>query len=271
MRQQQPRNRASRSIRRTGTAAVVLAATLLGLAGCDGYDSTSPATARAHASGVPAAFATGAAGSVDCREAKCVALTFDTGPSPQTPKILALLRQYHIHATFFLRGDNALKYADFTRQTAAEGNELETLTWNHHILTRISKEEVRDEIVRGREAVAKVTGITPTLLRPPQGRTSDTVTGIARDLGMAEVEWSATGSDYATNDSQLIADRILKDTRRDGIILLHDWVDPTNRGYNGTVASIPLIVAKLQSEGYTFVTVSQLLAPGKPQAGKVYK
>ncbi len=275
---QQPRKQTLRpeptsSRRRLGAvgAGALAAAVVLGLAGCNGYDATSPSSAREHASGVPAPFATGVAGPVDCGKAKCVALTFDTGPSPQTPKILAILREYHIHATFFLRGDNALKYADFTRQTAADGNELETLTWNHHILTKISKDDVRKEIVEGRQAVAKVTGITPTLLRPPQGRTNDAITGIARGLGMAEVEWSATGSDYATNDSQLIADRILKHTGPDGIILLHDYVDPTNRGYNGTVASIPLIVSKLQSQGYTFVTVSQLLAPGKPQPGKVYK
>ena len=278
MRKQQLGKRTSRPgstswLRRVGTVGTGALATalVLGLAGCDGYDATSPSSARAHASGAPAPFATGAAGPVDCGKAKCIALTFDTGPSPQTPKILAILREYHIHATFFLRGDNALKYADFTRQTAADGNELETLTWNHHILTKISKDDVRQEIVKGRQAVAKVTGVTPTLLRPPQGRTNDAITGIARDLGMAEVEWSATGSDYATNDSHLIADRILKHSGRDGIILLHDYVDPTNRGYNGTVASIPLIVSKLQSQGYTFVTVSQLLAPGKPQPGKVYK
>jgi peptidoglycan/xylan/chitin deacetylase (PgdA/CDA1 family) len=262
----------ARAIRTAGALAAAAAA-LFALAGCNGYDATSPADARQQVSaGGPAAFAQDAAGSdVDCRRAKCVALTFDTGPSPQTPQILALLRRYHIHATFFLRGDNAVRYAQYTRDTAADGNELETLTWNHEILTQISSAQVRKEIVDGRAAVRQVTGITPTLLRPPQGRTSDAITAIAKSLGMAEVEWSATGSDYATNDSRLIADRILKATSRDGIILLHDYVDPTNRGYNGTVASIPLIVGRLQSEGYTFVTVKQLLAPGTPVPGKVYK
>jgi peptidoglycan/xylan/chitin deacetylase (PgdA/CDA1 family) len=256
-------------------AAAVSAALVLSLSGCDGYDATSPAQARKHVAldGNPAAFAKGADGStVDCRKAKCVALTFDTGPSVRTPQILKILRKYHVHATFFTLGKNhVLKHPATTREMAREGNELETLTWDHKILTRISKAEVRREITQGRDAVQQVTGIRPTLLRPPQGRTGPAVTKICKSLGMAEVEWSANGADYRTTDSKLIADRIVRQTKRDGIILLHDRVDPSGKGYNGTVASVPMIISRLQAKGYTFVTVEQLLAPGTPQAGKVYK
>lgn len=256
---------------------MALAATValgLGLAGCNGYSSTKPSAARAHtsANGKAAAFAQGADGPVDCRKAKCVALTFDAGPSVRTPQILAILNKYHVHATFFTLGKNHVrKHPEMVREMAAQGDEIETLTWSHQILTKISASEVRKEITEGRDAVEKVTGVRPTLLRPPQGRTNDKVTGIARDLGMAEVEWSANGADYKTTDSELIAKRILKQTKRDGIILLHDLVDTTGRGYNGTVASVAPIISTLQSRGYTFVTVSQLLAPGTPVPGKVYK
>jgi peptidoglycan/xylan/chitin deacetylase (PgdA/CDA1 family) len=259
---------------RAGVALVVAAVLGAGLAGCDGYRSTSPSAARkaAVADGTAAAFAQGPDGPVDCRKAKCVALTFDAGPSVRTPQILAILRKYHIHATFFTLGKNHVrKHPEMVRDMVAQGDEVETLTWSHRILTKISASEVRKEITEGRDAVQKVTGVRPTLLRPPQGRTNSKVTAIARDLGMAEVEWSANGADYRTTDSALIAKRILKQTKRDGIILLHDLVDPTGKGYNGTVASVAPVISTLQSRGYTFVTVSQLLAPGKPQPGKVYK
>lgn len=265
--------RRARALTTALTTLAVTAALALGLTGCDGYDKTTPATARKHvaASGA-AAFAQGPNGPVDCRVLKCVALTFDAGPSVRTPQILRILSTYHVHATFFTLGKNhVMKHPEMVRQMAAEGHEVETLTWSHQILTKISKSEVRKEITEGRDAVQKVTGIRPTLLRPPQGRTSATVTAIARDLGMAEVEWSANGADYKTTDSALITQRILHQTKPDGIILLHDLVDPTNRGYNGTVAAVPGIIAALQKRGYTFVTVSQLLAPGTPVPGKVYK
>ncbi|WP_329132299.1 polysaccharide deacetylase family protein [Streptomyces sp. NBC_01476] len=262
---------------RRGRALAVLAVTAAmaaGLTACNGYDPTSPADARKHtATGAQAAFGSGPGGApVDCRKLKCVALTFDAGPTVRTPQILAILSKYHVHATFFTLGKNHVRvYPDTVRQMAAQGHEIETLTWSHRILTKISKDDVRKEITEGRDAVEKVTGVRPTLLRPPQGRTSDTVTSVVRDLGMSEVVWSADGADYKTTDSKLITRRVLSKTRRDGIILLHDLIDPTDRGYNGTVAAVEPIITALQAKGYTFVTVSQLLAPGKPQPGKVYK
>ncbi|MFI0717762.1 polysaccharide deacetylase family protein [Streptomyces sp. NPDC021224] len=267
-------------IRSTGRTRKRALAALLGtaalgtaLTGCNGYDATYPSSARSNTGAHPAAFAaTSDGGTVDCRKAKCVALTFDAGPSVRTPQILAILAKYHVHATFFTLGKNhVMKHPEMVREMAAQGHEVETLTWSHQILTKISKDEVRKEITEGRDAVEKVIGVRPTLLRPPQGRTSSTVTAIAKDLGMSEVVWSADGADYKTTDSKLIQQRILKKTKRDGIILLHDLVDPTNKGYNGTVAAVPGIIATLQQQGYTFVTVKQLLAPGNPQPGKVYK
>lgn len=280
------RGRTGLTVRRGGTgepggtrvlpalcALVTTAALALGLSGCDGYDATSPGAAREELSDSgTAGFAPGPDGPVDCRHVKCVALTFDAGPSVRTPRILDILSKYHVHATFFTLGKNhVMKHPEMVREMAAQGHEIETLTWDHQILTRIGKDQVRKEITEGRDAVEKVTGIRPTLLRPPQGRTNRTVTAIARDLGMAEVEWSANGADYKTTDSALIAERILRQTKPDGIILLHDLVDPTDRGYNGTVAAVAPIIATLQARGYTFVTVRQLLAPGTPQPGKVYK
>lgn len=254
-------------------AALATAALAAGLSGCNGYQATSPAAARkqAPAHGAAAAFAQGPDGPVDCRKLKCVAITFDTGPSIRTPQILSILRRYHAHATFFTIGRNVMKYPATARAMAAQGNEMETLTWDHQILTSINADDVRKEIVQGRAAVQQVTGRVPTLLRPPQGRTSSSITAICRSLGMAEVEWTATASDFETTDPALITQRILDQTKPDGIILLHDHVDPTNHGYNGTVAALPGIISALQARGYTFVTVSQLLAPGTPQPGRVYQ
>lgn len=223
------------------------------------------ATARAAAQHPPG-------DSTDCRKAKCVALTFDDSPSARTPQLLDILRRYHVHATFFTLGKHhVVRYPGTVRRMAAEGHELETLTWSHRILTDMGPADVRKEIVRGRDAVAKVTGRRPVLLRPPQGRTDPTVTAVCRDLGMAQVLWSASASDYRTTDSALITARILDQTGPGGIILLHDLVDPTDRGYNGTIPAVPRIVSALQARGYTFVTVTQLLAPAKPRPGAVYR
>ncbi|MEU2716995.1 polysaccharide deacetylase family protein [Streptomyces sp. NPDC007205] len=259
------------------TTLVTAAVLVSGVSGCEGNGVTTKAgTARQlpSAPGSAAGSARERSGPGDCRKAKkkCVALTFDDSPSPRTPQILDILRRYGVHATFFTLGKNHVARDPGTvRRMAAEGSEVETLTWSHQILTEISPAEVREEITRGRDAVARVIGRRPVLLRPPQGRTNPTVTAICRQLGMAQILWSASASDYQTTDSKLITSRILAQTGPGGIILLHDRVDATNRGYNGTVAAIPGIISTLKSRGYTFVTVTELLAPAKPRPGAVYR
>ncbi|MGX4687711.1 polysaccharide deacetylase family protein [Streptomyces sp. JNUCC 63] len=260
---------------RAPTTLVTAAALAFALCGRGGNDVTPRAGATKQvptASGAAAGFARSPSRSVDCRKEKCVALTFDDSPSVRTPRILDILRRYRVHATFFTLGKNhVVRDPGTVRRMAAEGHEVETLTWSHRILTEISPADARKEITQGRDAVAKVIGRRPVLLRPPQGRTSAAVTAICRQLGMAQVLWSASAFDYRTTDPALITSRILARTGPGGIILLHDRVDPTNRGYNGTVAAIPGIVSALKARGYTFVTVTQLLAPAEPQPGEVYE
>ncbi|MGW2905817.1 polysaccharide deacetylase family protein [Streptomyces sp. NPDC001204] len=276
--QMRVRNEAGAANRRRAPTALVTAAAPA-LCGCGGGSLAPRAGAMTRvpsASGAATGAGTWAArspgGSVDCRRTRRVALTFDDSPGVRTPRILDILRRYRVRATFFTLGrHHVVAYPGTVRRMAAEGHDVETLTWSHRILTGIGPAEAREEITRGRDAVAKVIGRRPVLLRPPQGRTSPAVAAICRRLGMAQILWSATASDYETTDSARITRRILARTGPGGIILLHDRVDAANRGYNGTVAAIPGIISGLQERGYTFVTVTRLLSPAGPRPGEVYR
>ncbi|WP_405014484.1 polysaccharide deacetylase family protein [Kitasatospora sp. NBC_01539] len=243
-------------------AASTALAALLG--GCASYDTTTPRSARDKASGSVSGDGA-AAQTVDCRKASCVALTFDAGPSPYTPKLLDVLKQQGAHATFFMLGKNhVMKYPDTVRRLVAEGNEPANHTWTHKILTEVKPAEARAEIEQTEDAVERISGRRPVLMRPPQGRTDEDVSAICKELGVAQVLWSVTAKDYATDDSELIRKRVREQVKRDGIILLHDI-------YPGTVPAVPGILADLKAAGYTVVTVSQLLSPAKPEPGRVYK
>ncbi|MFI6469636.1 polysaccharide deacetylase family protein [Streptomyces sp. NPDC050516] len=260
----------SRSIRSRAAACLLTAAALtLTLAGC-GQDSTSPREARGQA-GVKASDAKAhlnaaeAPGSVDCAKAKCIALTFDAGPGPHTPRLLDILKEKKVHATFFLLGKNHVDtYPDTVRRAAAEGHEIANHTWTHRRLDQLKPAEIRSELGRTQQAIKALTGREPTLMRPPQGRTDGEVTDVSKELGLSQVLWSATAKDYATTDSALIQKRILDQAGRDGIILLHDI-------YDGTVPAVPGIIDELKKRGYAFVTVPRLLAPGTAQPGTVYR
>jgi peptidoglycan/xylan/chitin deacetylase (PgdA/CDA1 family) len=241
---------------------VAAASLALVTSGCTKLDTTAPAAARAEA---VSATAQARFGTVDCREAKCVALTFDAGPSENSARLLDILKEKQVPATFFLLGKRHIeKYPELVGRMAAEGHEVASHTWDHKILTRITPAQIRDELERTDDAIERITGRRPTLMRPPQGRTDDTVHKICRELGLSEVLWSVTAKDYATTDSALITKRVLAQASRDGIILLHDL-------YRGTVPAVPGIIDALKERGYVFVTVPQLLAPGKAEPGKVYR
>ncbi|MEQ8146512.1 polysaccharide deacetylase family protein [Streptomyces sp. OP7] len=249
---------AFRTTATAAAAAAAITALTLTLTSCTHLDTTPPSTVRAN--DVQARF-----GTVDCRVAKCIALTFDAGPSKHSARLLDILKEEQVPATFFLLGERHIDtYPELVRRMAAEGHELASHTWTHHILTDLEPDGIRRELVRTNEEIERLTGRRPTLMRPPQGRTDDTVHEISRELGLAEVLWSVTAKDYQTSDSDLITRRVLDQSSRDGIILLHDL-------YDGTVPAVPGIIDALKARGYVFVTVPQLLAPGKAEPGAVYR
>ncbi|MYW64263.1 polysaccharide deacetylase family protein [Streptomyces sp. SID8379] len=239
----------------------------LGLSGCTKYDTTKPSAARKASAGDARSGARTVArfGTVDCRRVKCVALTFDAGPSENSPRLLDILKEKQVPATFFLLGRGHIaKHPDLVRRMAREGHELASHTWDHRILTDISDADIRDEFKRTDDAVEKLTGKRPTLMRPPQGRTNDHVSELAKKEGLAQILWDVTTKDYTLPPSSTIVDRAVSQTHRDSIILLHDI-------YKNTVPAVPDIIDQLKAKGYVFVTVPQLLAPGKAEPGKIYK
>lgn len=250
--------------RRRGPGVALLAAASLvfALTGCSA-DTVTPVDAR---DGAPAdAKGAAAAGGVDCDKAKCIALTFDAGPGKDTPHLLDVLKEKKVHATFFLLGKKHVdRYPAVVKRISDEGHEVANHTWTHRILTDLDASEVRDELSRTQDAIQKITGHKPTLMRPPQGRTDETVTDVSRDLGLAQVLWSITAKDYSTTDTALIRQRVLDQAHKDGIILLHDI-------YDGTVPAVPGIIDELKRQGYTFVTVPELLAPATAGPGVVYR
>ncbi|PPS84087.1 polysaccharide deacetylase family protein [Streptomyces sp. MH60] len=273
----------TRKMTKTGTRLRVLAtfaaaaSLTLALSGCTKLETHSPSSVRnaadtqadAQADGKAAASGAqaraGGLGTVDCAHAKCIALTFDAGPSENSARLLDILKEKRVPATFFLLGKRHIDtYPELVRRMADEGHEVASHTWTHKILTDAEPDEIRDELERPNKEIERLTGKRPTLMRPPQGRTDDTVHDISRELGLAEVLWTVTAKDYKTNDSDLITERVLDQSSRDGIILLHDI-------YDGTVPAVPGIIDALKKRGYVFVTVPQLMAPGKAEPGKVYR
>jgi len=188
-----------------------------------------------------------------------IALTFDDGPYPfYTPLLLhQLAMEEATPATFFLVGRTVQEYPQLVERILSAGGEIGNHTFNHYALTGLSDEEIVTQIQDCGALLSRYTGSQPTLFRPPHGRYDARVVEIARRLGYRTILWSDAPDDAPKDNSEVpvpvIVQRVLDQAKPGGIILLHS-------GQYNTIEAVPQIVDSLRSAGYTFVTVSQLLA-----------
>jgi peptidoglycan-N-acetylglucosamine deacetylase len=189
-----------------------------------------------------------------------VAMTFDDGPSAETtPRLLEILKQRNIKATFFLIGQNAAANPDIVRRILAEGHEIGNHSWTHPQLSKLSDDRVTAEITKTQNAIKDASGYTPTLLRPPYGAiTARQREWIANQFGLNIILWSVDPFDWKRPGSSVITQRILSQVRPGAIILSHDI-------HKQTVDAMPATLDGLIAKGYKFVTVSQLIAMNKPK------
>lgn len=202
---------------------------------------------------------------------KLIALTFDDGPgSRTTPELLDFLKEHNVKATFFVIGINAKKHKDILARMAAEGHVVGNHSDQHKNLKNLgSVEEIKKAVSECNEIIKEATGEYPVLLRPPGGSTNALVKQACKEMGMSIILWRVDTLDWKSRDKDKILEVAFdKDSPysiRDGaIVLMHD-IYPT------TVAAAKEMILRLESEGYTFVTVPQLLqARGGMEPGNVY-
>ncbi|HRJ72414.1 MAG TPA: polysaccharide deacetylase family protein [Terrimicrobiaceae bacterium] len=188
-----------------------------------------------------------------------IAITFDDGPHAQlTPKLLDMLKERNIKATFFVVGQCAAEYPDIMKRMAAEGHEVANHSWSHPALTKLGADGVRKQIENTNNAIMQTAGVKPTLMRPPYGATSATLNKrFAEDYGLKVILWSVDPLDWKNRSAPVVRDRIVKGAHPGAIILAHDI-------HASTVAAMPDTFDILLSKGYKFVTVSELLAMDRP-------
>lgn len=194
---------------------------------------------------------------------KYVALTFDDGPDPlYTPKILDILKEKNVPATFFLIGKNAEAYPEIAKRIVAEGHSIGNHTYSHKSLIPLSAKNTYKEIKNAEAAIEEATGIRPTLFRPPRGVYSGYARKLLKEERYTLVLWDVSTEDWAELAPKKIVANVINRVKPGSIILLHDSGDLlTFRGgnRNSTVKALPEIIDKLRDEGYEFLTIDQMI------------
>ncbi len=180
-----------------------------------------------------------------------VALTFDDGPySPATNRILDVLEKYNGKATFFVVGDRVSTYSDCIKREFSLGCEIGNHTYSHTMLTSSSASEIRSQLSKASAEVKKVTGVAPTLMRPPGGAFNSTV---KQNADYPMIIWSVDTLDWSTRNASSTVSSIKNDVKDGSIVLMHDLYVPTAQ-------AVEEFVPWLVNKGYQLVTVSELMS-----------
>lgn len=183
-------------------------------------------------------------------DTKYVALTFDDGPSGRfTSALLEGLEQRDVDATFFLCGYRLETYGDLARSIRGGGHEIGLHGYSHDAMADMSAGAIISELQRTRALLPESCLIN--VMRTPGGQQTDAVRQAAREAGVAIIHWSMDPRDWATRDASVIEQRVLSQIQDGDIILMHDMTD-------SSVEAALALVDQLQTQGYRFLTVSQL-------------
>ena len=210
----------------------------------------APAKARTRPAGHSRPRTAGPAGSRITTGGKGVALTFDDGPDPvQTPRLLRLLAQQRVHATFCLVGRNVVRYPALVRSIVASGHTLCNHTWNHNL--RLGKQpaaKIRADLRRTNAAIRRAApGAEVKYFRAPGGNFTPRLVGVAERMGMTSIYWKVDPRDWdhppgetaAQHRRHLIA-RIERHTHPGAIVLSHDYAQPD------TIAAYRVLLPRLR-------------------------
>lgn len=188
-----------------------------------------------------------------------VALTFDDGPSADTERVLDILAQCDIRATFFMLGRQVELFPQTARRVAESGHEIGNHSYSHPIYLYRGGREISNQLARTQQIIFETVGVKPRIARPPGGVRNAAYFRAARALGLQTVQWTVTGFDWKKRTPGEIARSVLKNVSPGSIILLHDGDSANRSDRKATIAALPLIFEGLKRSSLRISPLAQLV------------
>ena len=190
------------------------------------------------------------------RDQKMVSISFDAAwGNEDTQMLIDILAKYNIKATFFVVGDWVDKYPESVKALSDAGHEVMNHSNSHAHMSKLSREEIIADVEACNDKIEAVTGVRPTLIRPPYGEYDDNVISAIRSIGMEPIQWDVDSLDWKDLPASEIIQRVTSKVQPGSIVLFHNAALHTPE-------ALPSILEKLLQEGYTFVPISQIILPG---------
>ncbi|MGM0440921.1 MAG: polysaccharide deacetylase family protein [Elusimicrobiota bacterium] len=194
--------------------------------------------------------------SFDAGYARTVVLTFDDGPRPETTKkIISVLEDKKVPATFFLVGKMMEKHPQLVEKIYKKGFEIGNHTYTHPRLINLEKDDILKELNKFNSLLYDIVGKKTSFFRPPGGRYTEDVLKIAREEGYHMVLWSRHANDtYEGSTKRKIFERVTSSPRETELIMMHD-------GPKESLKALPEIIDFYRKKGFKFKTVSEVGPP----------
>lgn len=191
--------------------------------------------------------------SVDTSDKK-IAISFDAAwGNDDTHTLIEILKDYDVPATFFVVGAWVDKYPESVKELSDAGHQIQNHSNTHPYMTQLSTAKMTDELTSCNEKIKAITGISPTLFRPPYGDYDNAVIETVESVKMYPIQWSVDSLDWkdnATADS--IYNRVTSKVTNGSIVLFHNDADHTPE-------ALPNILKTLKEQGYEFVFINDLI------------
>ena len=184
---------------------------------------------------------------------KKIAITFDDGPHPAfTEKILNILDFYDVKATFFLIGENIDMWPKTAKKIVKQHHEVGNHSYKHFKYTKMSKRNIEKDIQKSQQAFSTHLGVLPTFFRPPYGRLDKKATKLLKKHFSHAIYWSIDPQDWKEKNSAEKTRKQIESKIKPGMIILcHER--------KATLKFLPQLITNIKSQGYEFVTISELL------------
>ena len=187
------------------------------------------------------------------RPEKIVAISFDAAwGADKTQGIIETLKEYNASATFFLVGFWVDKYPEMVKELFDSGIEIGCHSNTHPDLTKLSYDEIKNEIELCSNAIEKITNQKVELFRCPFGAYNNTVIDVVNDLGMITVQWSVDSLDWKGLSAEVVTARVVENVQNGSIILCHNNADTV-------IESTTMILDRLNMKGFKVVSIGDLI------------
>ncbi len=184
---------------------------------------------------------------------KVVAMSFDAAwGNEDTGQLIDIMNKYGVKTTFFVVGGWVDKYPESVKQLFDAGHEIMNHSDTHPHMTQITVEEMKKEVQSCDEKIEKITKVKPNLFRAPYGDYNNDVVGAMRETGHYTIQWDVDSLDWKNLSPAEIKERVLSKVKPGSIILFHNAALHTPE-------ALPMIIERLQADGYKIVPVSELI------------